>query len=396
MAGKWIVLTLIGALVAGCGGKSKKDSDADVSEEPDAVDVPDMTEGVEDSLDVADDGTADPDAVEDPAADTVDDGVDATDDCEISGVGAAPGDLADSCARIAECVDPANPRDNAGECLHVSILGDWQPVYGDWLGILLGEGTMRMWGEVESQASCIAAAADCDGAFQCLHAGTASPSCTLAISGVPAWPVGCSGDDLVVCVNVDPLTISGREVIVPCPAATTCSTLGIALAGCFSSDCTTPDTAPTCRMGNIDHCVSAGRHLVINCSEMAKGVGGTCEMVDDGTGTLSASCVPTGAACDPVSDADYCDGDDLVRCALGHEYASDCTDIGSGWSCNSTLAECEPDTSGWTCTATESGTCDCEDIIFCDVTVGTDVRLHCPDYGLRTCDYAGIQADCIP
>ena len=400
MAGKLIVTVAACALIAGCGSKSKSDADADAA--PDGVDAADMTEGVDEPVvDPVEDGTVEPDVDEDPVEDPVSDATDAPpdhpDDCVTGDVGATPSDLTDACVRMAACVDPSNPRDNAGGCLLISLLGDWQPLYGDWREILIADGANMMWGEVIANASCIAAASDCDGAFACLHGGTTSPTCTLTSADLSAWPVGCSSGDLTVCVNVDPTTTGGREIIVPCPGTTSCASLGTAFAGCFTSDCTTADADPVCRSGNIDQCIASGMHLTIDCDALAMGAGGVCEMVDDGTGTGTtvASCVPTGSTCDSSSYTDSCSGDDLMRCELGHEYATDCTDVASGWTCSSTSAECVPDISSWTCSVTEGGECDCEDLLFCDITAGADVRLHCPDYGYGWCDDSGTTT-CIP
>ena len=401
MRSKLIVLVACVVLV-GCGSK-KKDGDADAA--PDGVDVMDMTEGVDDPVeDPVEDG--EPDGEEDPEVDPVEDPVEEVEDappdhptdCVTGDAGTAPSDLTDACVRMAACIDEDNPRDNAGACLLVSLLGDWQPLYGDWRELLVADGVNMVWDEVIANATCIATATDCDGAFRCLNGDTASPTCTLSDASIAAWPTGCSGGNLTVCVNVDPATTGGREITVPCPGTTTCASVGTGFAGCFTTDCTTAETAPTCRGGNIDQCVAPSMHLVIDCSDLSNGAGGVCEMIDDGTGTGTtvASCRPTGPTCDPSSYTDSCSGDDLMRCELGHEYASDCTDIASGWSCSSTSAECVPDYSSWTCTVTEGGECDCEDLLFCDITAGTDVRLHCPEYGYGWCDDSGSAATCVP
>jgi hypothetical protein len=389
---RWIVVVLVGTIAA-CGGKDGMEGDADVGE-PDVADASDLTDGVEDPVgDPELDGEVDPDAAGDPGEDP---GDDAADDCVTSDVGSAPGDLTDACARMAICIDPGNPRDNAGSCLLISLLGDWQPAYGEWRQILTAEAATTLWGEVDANSSCIAAASDCDAAWQCLHGGTTSPTCTLPRPSIAAWPTGCDGGDVVYCINVDPTTTGGREITVACAGSTTCMSLGGVYAGCFTSDCTSVDADPVCRSDDIDQCVASGMHMVIDCGEMARGAGGVCAMVDDGAGGTVASCVPTGSTCDASSYTDHCSGDDLVRCELDHEYASDCTAIGTGWTCNSTSAECVPDVSSWTCTVTEGGECDCDDLLFCDITVGADVRLHCPDYGLRTCAEGGGEAACVP
>jgi hypothetical protein len=203
---------------------------------------------------------------------------------------------------------------------------------------------------------------------------------------------------VIYCVNVDPTTDAGREIIVPCTSPSACQSVYGGFASCFMTDCTTADSDPLCRSGNIDQCIASGTHLVIDCSAISMGAGGHCAMVDDGTGTGTdvAACIPSGSACDETSYTDSCSGDDLLRCEMGHEYATDCTDIDTGWSCNSTAGECTPDVSSWTCTVTEGGVCDCDDLVFCDFTVGADVRLHCPDYGLSTCDDSAGEASCVP
>ena len=377
-------------LVVGCGGKGGgDDTGLDVTPDPDA----DTTEGVDVPVDAPEEDTAGDVAVDDAAgADPVEDP--AEDECVPSGVGSAPTEVTAACARVASCIDPADPGPVARNCLVMSLVADWQPLYGTQRDILLAGSARSLWIQVFAHAACVAASIDCDEAFECMHGGTTSPACTLASPDMGAWPIDCSGADVVYCINVDPSDVSGREIVVPCAGGASCQVRG-PIATCFYSDCTTPDSAPQCRAGSIDQCIAAGTHLVVDCDALSRGSGGACAMVDDGTGTPVATCIPTGPSCDPVTFVDRCEGTDLVRCELDHEYSADCADVDTGWRCNSTSGECVPDVTGWTCTVDESGLCDCDDLVFCDPTEGLDVRIDCTDYGM-TCQVVDGEAGCVP
>jgi hypothetical protein len=271
-------------------------------------------------------------------------------------------------------------------------------LYGNGGALLIQELIYGLWTEVFANAACIAAAADCDGVFSCMHGGEASPGCTLPDASLPAFPSGCDGSDVTICVNVIPTDDSGREVLVPCRGGRICRGISGVFAGCFLPDCTTTDPDPVCRDGDIDQCILAGVHANFDCDVLSRGSGGTCEMVDDGsgTGTMEPACVPTGAACDETTYTPSCSGTSTMRCALGHEYPTDCSDIQPGWSCNPTNGECIPDVLSWECTVPDRGICDCDDILFCDPTVGHDVRIPCADLDLRTCEDSGAGVHCIP
>jgi hypothetical protein len=394
---------------AGCGSKSSGDEDTTVDV---LVDAPDGGDAADDTtldtasdvpLDTAADTTAD--TFDDPGADTSADVVedatgdaDAPDaaDCVPDGVtGSEPTDATAACARIAACIDPDDPAGVAGQCLTFGALGGWQPLYGT---IQMMDGLNRLWQVIHGHADDVAGAADCDAAFQVLNGGTPSSSCTLTSASLPAWPTGCRGDDQVFCVNVDPSNTDGREVLVPCFGTTACQTIVGVLSGCFHDDCSTAEDEASCVDGDIDQCVMPGRHLVIDCDEMSQGAGGVCGMVDDGSGGTTAGCRPLGTECDETSFTNTCSGTELTRCAEGHEYTTDCTDIDAeaDWECAAATGECVPDLASWACTTPRGGICDCDDLIFCDVTVGEDVRIHCPDYGLRTCEVGADGAMCVP
>jgi hypothetical protein len=391
-----MALVVASLIWSGCGDKTKSEDDTAVDTVPDTIaDTTADDDPVPDTIDDAD-ATADPDVVED--GDVMD--APDVDDCVPDGtVGSPPSDATAACAMVGACVNPSDPSSAAGSCMTFGLLGDWQPLYGRARDIQVIEGLNNLWQAVHDNATAVAAATDCDDLFRVLNGGSASTDCTLLSADFPAWPTGCRSGDLVYCVNVDPTNTDGREVVVPCSAGTSCQTVMGLMSACFVNDCTTADDEAVCRGGNIDQCVMAGRHMIIDCDELARGAGGECAMIDDGSGTgsLTAGCIPTGDACDSSAFTDTCVSAVLTRCAEDHEYDTSCADIGTDWDCSDSTPDCIPDLSAWTCTVPRGGVCDCDDLVFCDATAGQDVRIVCADYGLRTCEVDGTGAAmCAP
>jgi hypothetical protein len=104
---------------------------------------------------------------------------------------------------------------------------------------------------------------------------------------------------------------------------------------------------------------------------------------------MDTGCIPTGGSCDSTTDVPDCRGRWLFECDSTFDawIGLDCRDIGAGWFCNDAVepAECSPDITGWTCTLDPEPECECDDVILCNVITGEDLRVHCPDYGYRTC-----------
>ncbi len=394
-------LAILSLVWAGCDNKNKTEGDATLDSPLDTLEVTDGADLDDSQPDTTGDPTADvPDAETDAETDTTLDAEDAheVEDCVPDGsVGVDPSDGTAACAKVAACVAPSAPADSAASCMTFGLLGGWQPLYGRARDLQIVDGLNQLWQVVMDNAADVAAASDCDEVFRVLNSGTPSDTCTLLSASFPAWPTGCRGGDLVYCVNVDPTNTDGREVVVSCGTGTSCQTVMGVMSACFIADCTVRDEDAVCRDGNIDQCVSPGRHLVLDCDALARGAGGVCEMIDDGSGTgaLTAGCVPTGAACDESTFTNSCSEDLLTRCAQGHEFVTDCTDIGAEWLCSGVSRECIPDVTTWTCTTPRGGLCDCDDLVFCDATVGADVRLDCSEYGM-SCAEDTDGAMCVP
>jgi hypothetical protein len=409
LARSLVPLALLALSAGGCGGKDKKNEDGDVDtmEEPDAVDTStDTAPDTEPDVPVDTGPDAEPDTGPDAEPDATDVTADEESDCVPGTEGSPPSEALDACLEAMGCI--AMPDigllGDFGEFCVLRSFFELYPLYMSAMEIL-GVGMFQaFFEEVDAHASCVAAATTCDALFECVNGGVPSPTCATPD---PAWPViglTCASDVLSICVNTEAGTTNGRVFRHDCATdGLACASLGVMGAICGRTDCTAAGD-PACVGDDIDWCMASGVHVVVDCDDAARSSGGTCGDVDPSTTTIEVGCVPSGSACDPTSDAAYCDAEDLVECnaTFSRWVPVDCTAMGTGWSCNDSTdpPDCVPDTSGWTCTLPVTPACDCDDVIFCNPMTGTDLRVECPDYGYATCgdtDLAtiDIEAGCI-
>jgi predicted small lipoprotein YifL len=378
---KAMIVLLVALVLGACGGKGGE-SDEDATDVPDVEDVTDGTTdtGPDVELDVEPD-------VEPDAADVVED---EGPECIPGSVGSPPSEAMDACMKAGGCI--TLPDSGEGGFMEFCVMRSFFeiiPIYAEPME-LFGVGMfLDFFDDVDANTACIAAAADCDGVFRCLNGGADSPACSLPDPGMPVWGDSCTDDVLDLCMNVEQGTTNGRIIQHDCSAdGLSCVTLGAIGAGCMQTDCATAGD-PTCDGDDVDYCILSGAHMVFDCDEMSHGAGGTCGDVDPSTGDVEVGCVPSGAACDPLSDTPYCTAQRLHECDPDFEQwiRIDCTDIGTDWGCeeSSGVGDCVPDITGWTCTLSPEPECDCDDVILCDPFAGSDLRIHCPDYDLRTC-----------
>lgn len=387
----YVLVAWAAAIAVACGAKGKE-TDADVGDTVDAWDLVEADVPVDTGPEVEPDTGPDvePDAEPDTEPDVTDIIDDDAPDCIPSGVGSPPSADLDVCLRAANCV--ALPFPGGGGfmeyCTSRSIY-EGSPRYGEARVVMGMQMLEYFFEEVDANSSCIGAAGDCDAVLACLNGGSSSSTCTTPAPGRPVNGAGCTGDVLDVCIVVDAGTTNGRIFQHDCSSdGLSCVSFGVMGSACMQTDCTTSGD-PACAGDDVDWCITAGAHVVIDCDEMSHGAGGTCGDVDPLTSVVEAGCVPSGGACDPTSDAAYCTGDVLNVCNTVYAgwTTRDCTLIGTGWYCNDTVDpnECRPDVSAWSCTLTPEPGCDCDDIVLCNPFTGTDLRVHCPDYGYRTC-----------
>jgi hypothetical protein len=243
--------------------------------------------------------------------------------------------------------------------------------------------------EVNRTASCIVEAQDCDKVLQCLHGATEPGVCTTPSASLPAWGLDCTGNILIACIVTVPGTTSGVLFEYNCSRDGLDCVSTPAMSACMSMDCSTP-SEPTCYDARVDRCIQEGAHLIVDCGEIAGIFGGMCGDADPAMDGEQIGCVPTRGACDPSTDHPMCEGTLLLECdpLFCRLVATDCSGIGPGWVCNASSgeAQCSPETGLWTCELPVEPSCDCTDVVMCDPHSGQDLRIHCPDLGLETCD----------
>lgn len=147
--------------------------------------------------------------------------------------------------------------------------------------------------------------------------------------GCPSCPYeeACDGDTLLTCsLGVDQLVGDPEELEIPCEAPNpTCVTVDERNALCAIDEGRTcaPSSAPRCEGDTLISC-KTGFEFAEDCAA----AGNVCGEVD---GEARCYLEPL-TACD-VDFSPYCDGDLRGSCVVGYVELEDCAARGDGWTC---------------------------------------------------------------
>jgi hypothetical protein len=237
--------------------------------------------------------------------------------------------------------------------------------------------------DFQRYVECASVNSDCASMLSCVTRNHGADSCQYGND--------CDGD-LLVCVP---------------PRAVDCAALGehCQTAGPFAASCTNGVSCDlltwndACDGNRLVQCDSS-THLEssIDCGTLVPGA--TCGK------WVSATCLPPGPACNSFYPL-RCDGDTLIDCVNGHEFAVDCTaseshcvDKGSNFACVTDATQC----GGWSPGGGTPDQCTGDSLVFC--VNGHVESVDCTKLGFRTClftpaviaDMGGTTASakCVP
>ncbi|MDB4964529.1 MAG: hypothetical protein JWN44_218 [Myxococcales bacterium] len=287
---------------------------------------------------------------------------------------APPGDtatlLAKTCAFVVSCPLPALGAEGCPAEIQRGI--------ASFDGVLEGEPAQFL-----RVLDCAANTSSCTDLTACLSRDHGADWCQAF------YGVGCDGNVRVVCGASAYLTSD-------CAAAgEQCQNAGPGKASCTNSVACSPGGPDACDGNRWNRCDPDTRlQSSIDCGSLRAGA--VC-----GTFMGFSECIPAGPACSSFYPL-RCDGNSLVSCVSGHEYAVDCT--ASEAHCVDSGASSACVTNATDCTEGTPYQCSGDSLEIC--VNGHVEAIDCTKIGMRTCvatpavvaDMGGstARASCVP
>lgn len=221
--------------------------------------------------------------------------------------------------------------------------------------------------QMDRALACATNAADCDAYVSCATLDV--PSCASNASG-------CQDELAFTCAYA-----GAKPHVTDCEALGLTCAAGACVVAADAADCDLNTFVPRCDGTSLVSCTlragGGNGELVEPCA-----TGGACVETPNGSGCLPADAEP----CEP--SAAVCDGTSVSKCIGGYRVTDDCAAVGLSCGkqsavhvpeCLASPMECMPHLPA----QLTGDTCDGDDIVGC--ANGTNVTLHCSDFGLGPC-----------